>query len=611
MKTYIEKSLIIALVLSFNITFSSQLKKTDDFYNLDILIKDNSGELEKSLCNLVIEDVNNHTVFYKRNISLNTKVSASLQAGRYELHSYVTKPRYDVVTEVNIPESTSVQLDLKKPNVHNLRVKIVDADDAPMVSAHVRISFSGPLAKSGFRSIINSSNGVSNKGSSHSLPVNADGIAEFEFQGPVPECRLRVYGSNITEIVTSISPSVWDTDNALIIKTKTKSINGNITCYFDNGDSVLQLTEGLNSYFGSPPEYLIARLISVLNSESLRLNYFTFLFDSNDILLYDLADGEYFIEKVEASSFGKNMTLYSENNLPIIIKNGKILPKYSKVTLADNNHRHLLSVEFLLTENNSPIDKVRVGILHPLIQTSLVSDANGICTARLPEGNYAVSFQHTKYSPLGKVINVDNKHTSFKISMESLPVVKGKVAYQGKPVSNVEVFAFYDYDLDDNYYMAHTDSMGEYSISVARNKPFAMGVRYEKFWEILNIKDDQSKIETVNFDLTPRRQIEINISDISFIQDYQDKNLILLLTHFDKGLIATLSPIDKDGKTNLNLIPGAYDFFIMTPEEKFYNIGKIDINISQKAIDIPTQNHSPLINREQLKNLLKTKSSVK
>jgi len=590
--------IIIVFLFLLNASISAREQVQESLYNVSITVMDPSGEHnENPLYNLAIEDVNDKVIVHERYLRIGTQKHLSLREGQYKVHAYASNPRYDVVRTINIPGEESIQLYLEKAITHKLRVRVIDSQNNSITSSRVQPSFLGVLGRYNFRSIIDSSSGTS-----RSIPVDANGIAEFELRGPVPECNLRVYGPEHPDKRIVLSSSEWDKQEPFLVQVHPESLNGKITCYFDTGESVLPIVDGLNEYFGEPHRHLTGRLMS---PNVPHLSGKAFNFDGNELLLFELVDGEYYV-RIESFQKREYLSLFPETNLPTIIKNNKLLPEYSKLIFTTEENRLVYDVKISFSHDGNPIRNVRVYLYHPLIQKNMEADEDGICTIKLPEGKYNLQIRHRSYAYITEDIYVDEEHNSFDISMEILPVIKGRVTYQGKPASDLQVFAFYDFG-EERFYLGQTNNIGEYEIPVSGEEPFAIGVLFEGFMESRSVEKGISDITTVDVELTPRLQVEIQLSNVDVIKtdDYQ----LVVLSQSDTGVLTSGFPLNESGKFSLPLIPGDYNAFIMNSEDNFYDLGRMQVQPSQQRVNFDINKENPLINRNQFKSRLQERIS--
>jgi len=553
-----------------------QQVEDQEVYDVNVIVEDTSRRLPADqACILRIASLRTAKSEHV-DARVNEGKVVSLPEGRYQVNVLIENPRHDAIAFFDVPATATIRLSLQKAGTHHLEVKVVDAERTPIEGCRVQLSIVARLVFRGLPTFIGSDSGPSKM-----EVTDPNGLATFDLRGPVRECNLRILDQQFTRSDKSTVPLPnWDSNEPFVVKVLRKVANGEIKCFVRKEGETYPLVDVVNDLLGTEARLVVGRIV-MANPEPGKKNRFDLRFEDGLLPLYGLEDGEYFIRRVDVSGRGAHITLYALRNEPISIKNSRLSEAHEQLVLAEKAERQV-PVTITVTHGGRGIPGASVSLTHPLESQGGTTDPNGRCSVELAEGRYTLQVRHGYYGITTQEVYIGKGKNTIEVNLAPLPVLKGRITLEGKPVKPDHVIVFFD--VDRYRYPGRFDANGNYEVPLKKSGCFVLGVTFDGFTEFCQLNSPEATSKDINFEVTPRREITLQISGThaSIIRDKAN----LLIFPKGVGIPAASYEILKSGVATINIIDGKYRLFLFVSEEKIYDLGMIEVAKIQKAVQL-------------------------
>jgi hypothetical protein len=588
----LRKSLLVAGILLCCFLQSLYAAKETSallLHDVKFTVEDPSGRLPKGQdCILSIKSVGKKKSIRTEAV-LSEPETISLPKGEYTVNALIENPRYDARAGFSIPSTDVVNLKLEELKIHRLKVKILDEQDTPLKGCRIQLSFWGNVI---FRHLPRL---VGSAGTGKTEVTDANGLVSFQLKGLVPECNVRIPDQHLNQPdIDKVPVSSWDKEEPFILRVSRKIVNGKIECFFRKNKKIYPFLQGVTGLLGTTPRYVVARLMRG-KFEHNKKSHFDFRLENNLLPLYGLSDGEYFVRRLDVISVKGQTIVYPFRNDPINIKNGVVSPADKKLVFAEKHEREIL-VTITVTDGEKAIADAMVSVSHPLVSKNVRTAKNGQCSVRLPAGKYKLQAHHNKFAGATKEVYIDSENNKINMRLEALPLLKGKITFDGKPVKKTEVIAIFD--LDRYQFPGRTDDEGNYEIPLKRSGHFIFGVRFDGFTEFRELNTAEATLSDVNIELTPRTKIAITISG-KYSSVIGEKARLVV---FPGGIGVSAGNYDmpKSGVSIIKIIEGSYRVFLFVSENQIYALGTIKVAETQEKVTIILEKEPKSIDMKSL-----------
>lgn len=544
-------------------------------HDVKFTVEDPSGRLPKGQnCILSIKSIDK-----KKSIRTEAVLSEPeiicLPKGEYIVNALIENPRYDALARFSVPGRDAMILKLEELKIHRLKVKILDAQDTPLKGCRIQLSFWGNVI---FRHL---PRWVGSAGTGKTEVTDANGLVSFQLKGLVPECNVRIPDQHLNQPdIDKVPVSSWDKEEPFILRVSRKIVNGKIECFFRKNKKICPFLQGVTGFLGTTPRYVVARLMRG-KFEHNKKSHFDFRLENNLLPLYGLSDGEYFVRRLDVISAKGQTIVYPFRNDPINIKNGVVSPADKKLVFAEKHEREIL-VTITVTDGEKAIADAMVSVSHPLVSKNVRTAKNGQCSVRLPAGKYKLQAHHNKFAGATKEIYIDSENNKINMRLEALPLLKGKITFDGKPVKKAEVIAIFD--LDRYQFPGRTDDEGNYEIPLKRRGHFVLGVSFDGFTEFRELNTAEATLSDVNIELTPRREIPIRIT--GRYSGLIGEKARLFIFPQGIGVPAGVYDIPNSGVSTIKVINGTYKLFLFVSEDQIYDLDTVEVTEKQQSVTI-------------------------
>lgn len=496
-------------------------------------------------CILSINSLVDSRIVYRSDAALGESETTLLPSGEYEANAVVYEPMHTAVIRFRVPRQDDVALELKEAAIHHLKIKVVDHADQPVEGCNLKLSF----AQNRYARILNSKSG-----NQHRIVSGDDGIVRFVLQGAAPE-ECQIYTSSRGKIVPlkhTISRSDWDKERAMTLRVSQKRMNGRMNCFLAIDGRKLPFSEGAATLIDREVSSATLRLVSAKDERA----DFSFRIQGDVVDLFGLADGEYFVQRVDLIAKGVSKELIPIDEVTITIEDGSLLKKNEALTLVPENKTPFTVI---VTDGVEPVAEASVSVNTRLLSIGDKTDDNGRCSVLLRPGAYRVQVGHRLFATEAKVVDVGVRPDALRVELKKRPTISGRVTFNGKPVTDTNVLI----SLGQKKEFSRTDNLGRYEIPIVTEERFLLGVNFDGFTEFVRFETTEDKFErVVDLDLSPRFPVTINIK--GRYKGLIGRKAALYVVPKGMGEPAAFFDIPQGGSVATTVIEGPYELYIVT-----------------------------------------------